>query len=97
MDDGFLTVAEVAVELGKSEQTVRQWIREGRLPAITVGLRGYRVSGSDLERMISYSPGNAGDAQATQQSAQRPPSEPAKFTEEDLGAELLARTRAPHD
>ena len=46
----FLTVAEIAHELRKTEVTVRTWIREGKLPAIRAG-RSYRVRRSDLDRM----------------------------------------------
>ena len=96
MDDELLTVAEIAGELRKSEQTVRQWIREGRLPEFQAGLRGYRVYRSDLEQMVSYLPGKHGPGDQLH-GVEAPDPEPAKFTEEDLGAELLARTRTPDE
>jgi excisionase family DNA binding protein len=52
MDDPFVTVREIARELGVTEVSVRIWIREGRLPAIRAG-RAYRVRRSDLDRMTA--------------------------------------------
>jgi excisionase family DNA binding protein len=57
----FLTVAEIAHELRKTEVTVRTWIREGKLPAIRAG-RSYRVRRSDLDRMTRV----GGDGEAPQ-------------------------------
>ncbi len=39
----FMTVTEVAEQLQVAENTVRRWIREGKLEAFKVG-RGYRVT-----------------------------------------------------
>ena len=36
-ESGALTVPEVARRLGRNPETVRRWIREGRLPARKVG------------------------------------------------------------
>jgi len=47
----LLTVAEVAGVLKLNQQTVRNWIDEGRLPAIRVGRR-VRVRRSDFETLI---------------------------------------------
>lgn len=51
----WLTVAEVVAELKLHEETVRRWIREGRLPATSLGTSrsGYRVRRSDLDRLLS--------------------------------------------
>ena len=38
-DDSFLTVAEVAEILKLNQQTVRNWIDQGSLPALRVGRR----------------------------------------------------------
>lgn len=52
MEDSFLTVAEVA-ELPKlNQQTVRNWIDRGELPAVRVGQRRVRAKRSDLDRLI---------------------------------------------
>ena len=50
-DDSFLTVAEVAEMLKLNQQTVRNWIDQGSLPALRVGRR-VRIRRSDLDRML---------------------------------------------
>jgi excisionase family DNA binding protein len=47
----FLTVAEVAETLKLNQQTVRNWIDQGSLPALRVGRR-VRIRRSDFERLI---------------------------------------------
>src|SRR5581483_7823013 len=47
----FLTVAEVAEMLRLNQQTVRNWIDQGSLPAHRVGRR-VRIRRSDLDRML---------------------------------------------
>jgi excisionase family DNA binding protein len=47
----FLTVAEVAEMLKLNQQTVRNWIDQGSLPALRVGRR-VRIRRSDLERKL---------------------------------------------
>lgn len=51
LDETFLTVAEVAELLKLNQQTVRNWIDQGSLPAVRVGRR-VRIRRSDLERML---------------------------------------------
>jgi excisionase family DNA binding protein len=57
--DAFLTVAEVAGILKLNQQTVRNWIDQGSLPALRVGRR-VRIRRSDLERLLAdgYMAGN---------------------------------------
>ncbi len=57
-NDSFLTVAEVADVLKLNQQTVRNWIDQGSLPAVRVGRR-VRIRRSDFERILeeSYSGG----------------------------------------
>jgi excisionase family DNA binding protein len=43
MADELLTVKEVAARLKLNPQTVRRWIRSGRLRGVRVGARGWRV------------------------------------------------------
>jgi excisionase family DNA binding protein len=49
--DSFLTVAEVAEMLKLNQQTVRNWIDQGSLPAVRVGRR-VRILRSDFERLV---------------------------------------------
>ena len=51
LEDIFLTVAEVAEMLKLNQQTVRNWIDQGSLPALRVGRR-VRIRSSDLERLL---------------------------------------------
>jgi excisionase family DNA binding protein len=51
LEETFLTVAEVAELLKLNQQTVRNWIDQGSLPALRVGRR-VRIRRSDLERML---------------------------------------------
>jgi excisionase family DNA binding protein len=64
-EESYLTVAEVAATLKLNQQTVRNWIDAGTLPALRVGRR-VRIKRSDFDRILeeSYSgtpPRQAGD------------------------------------
>jgi excisionase family DNA binding protein len=50
----FLTVAEVARELKVSAETVRRWLRAGRLRGVLLGgdKAGYRIPSAELERFL---------------------------------------------
>jgi excisionase family DNA binding protein len=50
-EDAFLTVAEVAATLKLNQQTVRNWIDQGSLPALRVGRR-VRIRRSDFQRLL---------------------------------------------
>ncbi len=50
-DESFLTVAEVAETLRLNQQTVRNWIDAGSLPAVRVGRR-VRIKRSDLDQIV---------------------------------------------
>ncbi len=50
--DDFLTVAEVAKILKLNEQTVRNWIADGSLPALRVGRR-VRIRRHDFQALIN--------------------------------------------
>lgn len=54
LEDEFLTVAEVAELLKLNQQTVRNWIDQGYLPALRVGRR-VRVRRSDLDKLLAHS------------------------------------------
>lgn len=62
-EDEFLTVAEVAERLKLNQQTVRNWIDQGALPALRVGRR-VRIKRSDYDRLVSdgYNRGGPGGA-----------------------------------
>ncbi len=62
-EESYLTVAEVAETLKLNQQTVRNWIDQGSLPALRVGRR-VRIKRSDFERVLeeSYSGGAAAPA-----------------------------------
>ena len=53
-EESFLTVAEVAELLKLNQQTVRNWIDQGSLPAVRVGRR-VRIRRSDFDRVIAQS------------------------------------------
>jgi excisionase family DNA binding protein len=69
-DETYLTVAEVAETLKLNQQTVRNWIDQGSLPALRVGRR-VRIKRSDFERILeeSYSAGAAAPARPAGPSA----------------------------
>jgi excisionase family DNA binding protein len=48
----YLTTKEVAERLSISEQTVREWIKENKLPAVKIGRR-YRITVADCDQVIS--------------------------------------------
>jgi len=59
LEESYLTVAEVADVLKLNQQTVRNWIDQGSLPALRVGRR-VRIKRSDFERVLAegYNPGS---------------------------------------
>jgi excisionase family DNA binding protein len=69
-EETYLTVAEVAETLKLNQQTVRNWIDQGSLPALRVGRR-VRIKRSDFERILqeSYSAGVAPPSRTVSPSA----------------------------
>jgi len=69
--DSFLTVAEVAGILKLNQQTVRNWIDQGSLPALRVGRR-VRIRRSDFERILAegYTGGSAGSSSSVEAGAE---------------------------
>jgi putative molybdopterin biosynthesis protein len=61
--DEFLTVSEIAELLKLNQQTIRNWIDAGKLPAFRIGRR-VRVKREDFERLLeeSYSGRSGGDS-----------------------------------
>src|SRR5947199_7751917 len=70
-NDAFLTVAEVADMLKLNQQTVRNWIDQGSLPALRMGRR-VRIKRSDFQRVLaeSYSPAAGSGPQQSGPSAE---------------------------
>ena len=71
VDEYYLTVAEVAELLRLNQQTVRNWIDQGSLPALRVGRR-VRIKRSDLDRLLSdgYKGGPAAEVASDGPSAE---------------------------
>jgi excisionase family DNA binding protein len=87
-EDSFLTVSEVAETLKLNQQTVRNWIEQGSLPAVRVGRR-VRIKRSDFERVVAegYSAGSRTAARDTGPSAADFwGGEPIGVPEMDIGA-----------
>jgi excisionase family DNA binding protein len=55
MPERFITVQEAAQQLQVHPQTVRVWLREGKLRGRLIGGRksGYRIAASEIERLLS--------------------------------------------
>src|SRR6201995_3480131 len=70
-EETYLTVAEVAETLKLNQQTVRNWIDQGSLPALRVGRR-VRIKRSDFERVLaeSYTSGSGAPGQDAGPSAE---------------------------
>jgi len=58
VQDGLLTVPEVAGQLRIAPKTVRRWLREGKLRGVRLGGNkiGWRVSSSEVARLVSVAP-----------------------------------------
>ncbi len=61
MNGPWLTVADVADELGLSEPTVRRMVVTGRLPALKFSDRSYSVDPAELAQFIQKSRTDSGD------------------------------------
>ena len=52
--DELLTVEEIADRVKVTQETVRRWLRGGRLPGLRLSDKaGWRVKASDLERFLA--------------------------------------------
>ena len=78
-EESFLTVAEVAEMLKLNQQTVRNWIDQGSLPALRVGRR-VRIKRSDFERVLAESYTSGGGS---------PPQDAGPSAEDFWGGELV--------
>jgi excisionase family DNA binding protein len=63
-DQRLLTVRDVAERLRSSPETVRRWLRQGKLRGFRPGgtKLGYRVSESELQRFIQQSQANQSES-----------------------------------
>ncbi len=82
-EETFLTVAEVAEMLKLNQQTVRNWIDQGSLPALRVGRR-VRIKRSDFDRILEESYSGRPTPPA---AAQPPPAEPTPSAQDFWGGE----------
>lgn len=67
----FFTVEELAEKLKVSEQTIRLWIREGRLEAYKFG-RAHRVPAEALQRFLEQSKQHREPSEETQPNKYSP-------------------------
>lgn len=51
--DGLLTISQAALVCGVHRNTIRNWILEGKLPAVRFGSRIVRVNAADVAAMAS--------------------------------------------
>jgi len=51
-DDEMLTAEEVAKIMKVHISTVRKWVRAKSLKTVKIGMRGYRIRRSELERFM---------------------------------------------
>ncbi len=57
-DENWLTVSEIAARLKVTEQTVRRWLRAGKLTGRNFsGRTGYRVRESELQKFLEEEQG----------------------------------------
>ena len=56
----YPTVEKAAEDLGVSAETIRRWIRDGRLIAYRVGPRRLRVDLESLDGMVQGTPATVG-------------------------------------
>src|ERR1700759_2930859 len=95
-EEEFLTVAEVAEMLKLTQQTVRNWIDQGSLPALRVGRR-VRIRRSDFDHLLEarYTGGSRGASdtphapQTQPKGPKQPPHKKPKSAEVFWGGEPI--------
>lgn len=50
--DKLLRVQDVSAKLDVTEDTVRRWARDGKIPCVRIGVRVLRFRESDLDRVL---------------------------------------------
>lgn len=59
--EDLLTVADIAVRLRVTEETVRDWLRTDQLSGYNFGGRaGWRIPASEIERLLASKAGKRG-------------------------------------
>ena len=81
-EDQWLSVNEVAAELGMHPSTVRKWANDGLLPGMRIGRRQWRFRRSSLRQLESAPPAREGAVPAGAQR-ERPTLDPLALTSED--------------
>jgi excisionase family DNA binding protein len=99
-EESFLTVAEVAELLKLNQQTVRNWIDQGSLPALRVGRR-VRIRRSDFDRLLDagYTGGsktNSDVPDAPQARPQQQPHQQSQSAEDFWGGEPIGTVEPPN-
>jgi excisionase family DNA binding protein len=103
MEHNFLTVAEIADDLKVNQQTVRNWIDRGELPAVRIGARRIRVTEEALERFIeaSSTPSDGGGREVEDgesgQTHEVEPEDGVIVSARQTFAEALAAVHEPRD
>jgi excisionase family DNA binding protein len=94
MPDEFLTVYvyEVAELLKMNAQTIRNWIDQGKLPAVRVGPRRVRIKQADLDRFLK-----AGEIVEAPAEPERDEEHTAVFDAAAKGPEAVLAALADHE
>jgi excisionase family DNA binding protein len=50
-NEEYLTIKDIAQQLKMDEKTIRRWVKDGKLPAISLGGK-YRIARSDLNAFL---------------------------------------------
>ena len=66
MPEKFITVQDAAEQLRVHQQTVRVWLREGKLKGRLIGGRksGYRIPASEIDRLLAPDEGTGAQPQS---------------------------------
>ena len=69
MEAEFLTVAEAAARLKVHEETIRRWLKAGRLRGTLISRRaGWRIPAEDIRRVLTgEAPMPAGETQTAKE------------------------------
>lgn len=53
-EERYVTVEEVAKRLALNPETIRRWLRDGKIKGVRIGVRraGWRIPMSEVERVL---------------------------------------------